>query len=333
MDRISSPRQRLEQFRQSLTQPDGSGQIRQEGEKGQVVIWSSGQDGKASNVSLPQKIQGSASRHAVRQQVKQLLRENHIQITADIKKVLPSRLTPGNAARLCELISPNAMPLQVQDLASLEPHLHPELAKLKTESRVGNGMSIADYLIKDRGPVRNALVALIQPALAEQADNIASDAFLSFTTSLVLGRSIDQASDCAFQDVSESYAKLKPGKTLVDVANCIAGLLKEGMKEDSSNVKIPNAQAGFAQSEINSIMPALMIAAFIPALAQELDARTKQFHDMVNEFCSVRGAEQAAEDLGYEQQTKAEVDAAELWRLHPSVIADRLATKIYTSLN
>lgn len=133
MDR-ASPRQRLESLLKTLDDANGpinplpsTPEINQE-EQG--LIWSRTPGAKFDLPLFTKKLQGGAQRDAVRRGIKQLLRENDIQISRDIKKALPSRLSPGNAARLSELISSSAMPLQIQNVMNLKPHLKHEIGKL-----------------------------------------------------------------------------------------------------------------------------------------------------------------------------------------------------------
>lgn len=108
MDTTSSPRQRLEDFRAFLAQPQDA-----DSAHGTAEIWSRGQANKGGITGLVKCLDGSSARQAVRAQVKQLLKDNHIEITANIRKALPSRTAPGDAAALSQLLDAQALPLQV----------------------------------------------------------------------------------------------------------------------------------------------------------------------------------------------------------------------------
>ena len=317
MDKISSPRQRLEDFRASLEQPATT-----DPGPGTVEIWSTGQGHKGGFAGLAKRLDASSARQAVREQVKQLLRDNHVAITDDIRKALPSRTAPGNAASLSQLLNAQALPLQVNDLASLVPHLQFEIEKLAATAANGKPASLADFLLQGGGPVRQALLDLLKPVMHEQADDMAAQAFDTFARGLMFGSGIDESMDKAFQALREQYASHKAGDGLGDgfddAIQLISGLLKgvEG--------------TAFAAEASKSLAPSLMLAAFMPLLSDALEKRQTLFQMAVQDFCTVRDAQPEPQEPNptIEERAKTVVDSGQMWRMKASSLASRLAADV-----
>ncbi len=320
MDTTSSPRQRLEDFRAFLAQPQDA-----DSAHGSAEIWSRGQANKGGITGLVKCLDGSSARQAVRAQVKQLLRDNHIEITANIRKALPSRTAPGDAAALSQLLDAQALPLQVNDLASLAPHLQFEIEKLAATAANGKPASLTDFLLKDNGPVRQALLALLRPALQEQADDMAGQAFDAFARGLVFGHGIDESMNKAFEALTEQYASQKAGDGLGDVLGdaiqMISGLLK-GVDGTA-----------FAAEARKSLAPSLMLATFMPVLSEALEKRQPLFQMAVQDFCTVHGAQVAEDANAAGQRGRTSVSMTEVWNLNPSALAARLARAQQPSLS
>ncbi len=321
MDTTSSPRQRLEDFRAFLAQPQNTDSAHYTAE-----IWSRGSANKGGIAGLVKRLDGRSARQEVRAQVKQLLRDNHIEITANIRKALPSRTAPGDAAALSQLLDAQALPLQVNDLASLAPHLQFEIEKLATTTANGKTASVTDFLLQGSGPARQALLALLRPALQERADDMAAQAFDAFARGLMFGRSIDESMDKAFQTLREQYASQKAGDGLGnrfgDAIQMISGLLQS---VDGT---------AFAAEARKSLAPSLMLAAFMPVLSDALEKRQPLFQMAVQDFCTVRDAQPEPQEPNptIEERAKTVIDSGQLWRLNPASLADRLAAAIQSSL-
>lgn len=314
MDKTSSPRQRLEDFRAFLAQPEND-----DSANGGAEIWSRGQVNKGGISGFVKRLDGSGARQAVRTQVKQLLRDNHIEITANIRKALPSRTAPGDAKALSQLLGAQALPLQVNDLASIAPHLQFEIEKLAASAADGKPASLTDFLLKDSGPVNQALLALLRPAVQAQADDMAAQAFDTFARGLMFGSSIDESMDKALQTLREQYASHKAGDGLGDAfgnaLNMISNLLK-GVDGTA-----------FAAEAGKSLAPSLMLAAFMPVLSDALEKRQTLFQMAVQDFCTVRDAQPEPQepDPAIEERARTVVDSGQMWRMTASSLASRLA--------
>lgn len=309
MDTTSSPRQRLEDFRAFLAQPQDA-----DSGHGSAEIWSRGQGSKGGITGLVKRLDGSSARQAVRTQVKQLLRDNHIEITANIRKALPSRTAPGDATALSQLLDPHALPLQVTELASLAPHLQFEIEKLAATAANGKQVSLKDFLLKDVGPARQALIDLLRPALQAQADDMASQAFDAFARGLMFGRGIDESMDKAFEALTEQYALQKAGDVFGEAIKLISALLN-GVDDTA-----------FAAEARKSLAPSLMLAAFTPALSDALEKRQNLFEMAVQDFCTVRDAQPEPQEPNpyVEERAKTVIDSSQMWRMKASALASRL---------
>lgn len=321
MDKTSSPRQRLEDFRAFLAQPEDANSA-----NGGAEIWSRGQGSKGGISGFVKRLDGSGARQAVRTQVKQLLRDNHIEITANIRKALPSRTAPGDAKALSQLLSAQALPLQVNDLASLAPHLQFEIDKLAASAAGGKPVSLTDFLFKDSGPVNQTLLALLRPAVQAKADDMAAQAFDTFARGLMFGRGIDASMDKAFQALTEQYASLKAGDGLGDVFGDALQLISSLLKGIDGTA--------FAAEARKSLAPSLMLAAFMPVLSDALEKRQPLFQMAVQDFCTVRDAQPEPQEPTptIEERAKTVIDSGQMWRLNPASLADRLAAAIRSSL-
>ncbi len=320
MDRTASPRQRLDDFRAFLAAPEDAGTT-----TGAAEVWAQGKDGKGGIAGLAKRLDGSNARQAAREQVKQLLRDNHIAITADIRKALPSRMAPGNAASLSRLLDSPAVPLQVTNLQSLLPHLQGEIDKLVATATRGKPASLADFLLHDSGSVKQALVGLLKPGWQAQADDMAMQAFDVFARSLMFGKGIGEAMEHAFQDLATRGRALQPGKDVVDALAHLGRMLDVHVSDGATS---KDSIAAFIADARQSLAPALMAGSFAPALVDALDARQKLFEMAVTDNCTVRGAEFTDAAPQLTPRKKVEIDAAQLWSLRPAALAARLATEI-----
>lgn len=216
MDRTSSARQPLEDFRKSLAQPQETG-----GGSGEAAVGSNRQETKVSMAGRRTLLEGSSLRKNVREQVTQLLRQNHVEITADIRKALPSRRAPGDPQRLSQLLGNAAMHLEVHDFASLKPHLQFEIDKLASAAASGNPASLEGFLPDGSGTAQKALLDLLRPAFEAQANDMAAQAFEKFARGLMFGKSINEAMDQAFEDLNGQFRSLKPGGEFHEGACCL----------------------------------------------------------------------------------------------------------------
>ena len=326
MDKLSSPRQRLEDFRAFLEQPQNT-----DAAQGAADIWSRGPGSKSGITTLAKRFDSSNARQAVRDQVKQLLRDNHIAITADIRKALPSRTAPGNAASLSQLLDTKAMPLQVPDLASLTPHLKFEIDKLAAMAASGQPPSFAKFLLHDSGTAKQALVSMLAPGLQAKAEDMAMQAFDVFARSLMFGKGIDEAMERTYQELRTQCQAIKPGKEFSEAVAILSHLLdgtRAAAADNSAAINAATGVAAFVGDATQSVRPALIAAVLTPTLAGALDARQKLFHMAVTDNCTVRGAAPPESEPQMAPHARVEVDAAQLWALRPSMLAERLAKDI-----
>lgn len=202
-----------------------------------------------------------SERNQVRQQIKSFLKDQGIELTADIRKALPSRFNTGNANALWTALkeAPIEEKFVVKSFGnSLENLDWGDISKAKSLSR--------DSSLGATAPARLGSIDF-----KSQAKTIADKAKNAVNKALDQKKTPDEAMVAGYTTLIDEVKKMEIDPSFLNVVNGMQQEVDKVMKEKLENVPQDQHQAikDFGAACKKNIIPSLLLRTLCPALMDE----------------------------------------------------------------
>ncbi len=210
-----------------------------------------------------------AERQAVRKQVKEFLADKHIELTADIRKALPSRFSSGSASGLLK-----AMQAASADVDFVVGSFGDELRRLDWLDPKNSKALSRDNSITTTAPAR-----LLAQDFAADAKRIATGVKYEIDAKLLLGYDADEAVKGGFDHLMDEVSKLSFSPAFTKVAKGMSAevnrVMAQKLRTESDDGK-RQAIADFGAACRNNIIPSLILRTLTPAIVNEFVDENKK---------------------------------------------------------
>lgn len=203
-----------------------------------------------------------SERNELRQQIKEFLKDQGIELTSDIRKALPSRFSTGNATGLMEALK--KAPVEEKFVVS----------------SFGNTLENLDWgNLKDAKSLsRENSIGMTSPArvsrlnFSAQAKNIAAEIISLINTALESGKTPDEAMVVGYTVLINQVQKIDINSSFSNVAQGMRKEVDRVMAEKLKNAPADKHQAikDFGAACTKNIIPSLVLRTLGPALFNEL---------------------------------------------------------------
>jgi hypothetical protein len=222
-------------------------------------------------------LEGMAARAATRAEIKRILAANHIPLTAEMKKALPSHFKRLNASALeNELkVSNKNVNLAIKNVHDLQTHLAWEAQNLATQAVEKKNSDLARQILRVDSPLSRAVRAQLSPAFHAVSHSCADKCMKAFENSLNEGKSFDESAEIAYRALSDSLADVVFDSEFKSVAVTLMTSVVEATNElkkmpkygDDESLKVLN---DFKKAASENIVPAIILRSLMPSISDIL---------------------------------------------------------------
>ena len=242
-------------------------------------------------------LEGMAARAATRAEIKRILAANHIPLTAEMKKALPSNFKRLNASALENALktSNKNVNLSIKNVNDLQTHLAWEAQNLATQAVEKKNADSARQILRVDSPLSRAVRAQLSPAFHAVSHSCADKCMKAYENSLKEGKSFDESAEIAYQALSDSLADVVFDSDFKSVAINLMTAVVEATNElkkipkysDDESQKVLN---DFKKAASENIVPAIILRSLMPSITDILMNRKRdeenEYEFILNTYCT-----------------------------------------------